>query len=113
MIRTTTTTKRLFDRKDTDESSNKTIIFEIILIIISAIYSSKNKNANTIINKIKKTKPWLKVILYFLYFIFFISPFIYIVLIIINEKKRQKSMVHIKWTFLYNKKGEINEIGCL
>ena len=62
----------------------------IILIIISAIYSSKNKDANTIINKIKKTKSWLKVVLYFLYFIFVIPPFIDIVLIIISETKKAK-----------------------
>ena len=89
-IKTTTTNKSISDKKDTDESSNKTIIFEIILIIISAIYSSKNKDANTIINKIKKTKSWLKVVLYFLYFIFVIPPFIDIVLIIISEIKKAK-----------------------
>ena len=89
-IKTTTTNKSISNKKDTDESSNKTIIFEIILIIISAIYSSKNKDANTIINKIKKTKSWLKVVLYFLYFIFVIPPFIDIVLIIISEIKKAK-----------------------
>ena len=89
-VKTTTTNKSISDKKDTDESSNKTIIFEIILIIISAIYSSKNKDANTIINKIKKTKSWLKVVLYFLYFIFVIPPFIDIVLIIISEIKKAK-----------------------
>ncbi len=89
-IKTTTTNKSISDKKDTDESSNKIIIFEIILIIISAIYSSKNKDANTIINKIKKTKSWLKVVLYFLYFIFVIPPFIDIVLIIISKIKKAK-----------------------
>ena len=43
-----------------------------------------------VINKIKKTKSWLKVVLYFLYFIFVIPPFIDIVLIIISEIKKAK-----------------------
>ena len=89
-VKTTSATKSISDKKDTDESSNNIIIFEIISIIISVIYSSKNKDANTIINKIKKTKPWLKVVLYFLYFIFVLPPFIDIVLIIINEIKNAK-----------------------
>lgn len=90
-VKTTTINKNDSNKKDTAKSSNITIIIETILIIITVIYSSKNRDSNTIINKINKAKPWLKIILYFLYFVFVLPPFIDIVLIIINEiKSREK-----------------------
>lgn len=93
ILKTTTknkTTNNINNKKSSDESSNNIIIFEIISIIISAVYTSKNKNANTIISKINKTKAWFRIILYFFYFIFVLPPFIDIVLIIINEIKKTK-----------------------
>lgn len=67
-----------------DSDSTAIIMVTIILLIVNALYSSKNKNAILIINWIKKTSRWIRYILYFLYFIFIIPVFIDVILLIIN-----------------------------
>ena len=86
-----TMSKDILNEKAYDGQSNNIIILEIILIAVAVLYSNKNKNANTIINKIKKTRPLFKIILYLLYFILVLPPFADIILMIINEIILRKS----------------------
>lgn len=76
--------------KKEEKESNPLLVITIILLIINIYYGYKNKDANLLINKIKRVNSGIKYILYFFYFIFIIPVFIDIVLVIIDLSKKNK-----------------------
>lgn len=77
--------------KGTNQNSNIIIeILWIISLIIAFYYAFKYKDKNLLLNKIQKQNIFIAIILYILYIITIIPPFIDIILIINNKSKERK-----------------------